>query len=111
MCKEKISGRIDKIFCSNYCKSDYHVKLRRVNSLATYHIDKILHRNRSILLEILGKSAQKKKINKKILDEKKFNFSYVTSFGLNSKNKMYHYVYDFAWIKFSSNEILIVRVS
>ena len=62
MCKKKLSGRIDKIFCSTYCKSDFHFKLRRVNKKATLDIDKILHRNRSILLEILEKNSQQKKL-------------------------------------------------
>lgn len=110
MCNKKLSGRVDKIFCSSYCKSDYHVKLRRVNKKATLQTDKILHRNRSILLEILGKHSKQKKVDRMILDDKKFNYSYITGYEINSQNKTFNYVYDFAWMAFSTKEILIRRM-
>ncbi|MBK7009823.1 MAG: hypothetical protein IPH36_14925 [Saprospiraceae bacterium] len=57
MCPTMFYGRSDKIFCSAKCKTAYHEKLNKVTNEATAKIDKILHRNRSILLEILGKKA------------------------------------------------------
>ncbi|MEZ5004165.1 MAG: hypothetical protein R2730_14130 [Chitinophagales bacterium] len=109
ICKKPILGRVDKIFCSVACKNEYHVKLRRVNKAATLKIDIILHRNRSILLEVMGKNAKQKKVTRMVLDRKKFNFNYITGFYINSKGKTYHYVYDFAWMLFSDSEVMIVR--
>ena len=34
---------------------------------------------------------------------------YITHYYKNSQGKTYNYVYDFAWMEFSDNEILIVR--
>lgn len=110
MCKAKIQGRSDKKFCSVKCRSDYHIKLRKVTEDATHEIDKILHRNRSILLEVLGKNGQTKKINRRYLDKKNFRFDYLTGYHLNSQNKMVHYIYDFTWSIFSDQEILIKRL-
>lgn len=110
ICKSKISGRADKRFCSLDCKNDYHSRLRKATLKATKPIDKILHRNRSILLEILGKRIQSKKIDRSVLDKKNFNYSYVTGYQLNSKNKMVNYVYDFSWILFSDKQILLKRL-
>ncbi|HMP28743.1 MAG TPA: hypothetical protein PKD85_04035 [Saprospiraceae bacterium] len=110
MCKEPFSGRSDKIFCSATCKASYHVSLNKVTNQATEPIDKILHRNRSTLLEILGKNALSKKVDKVLLDEKKFNYSYVTGYHINSKGKMVNVVYDFTWIIFSDQEILIKKI-
>jgi hypothetical protein len=31
-----------------------------------------------------------------ILDEKKFNYSHITGYEINSQNKTFNYVYDFA---------------
>lgn len=104
-----MKGRSDKLFCSIGCKNEYHIKLRQVTKIATENIDRILHRNRSILLEILGKNLKQKKVNRKLLDAKKFNFHYVTGYYANSKNKIYNYVYDFAWMTFSNREVLIIR--
>jgi len=109
ICKKKIIGRKDKLFCTVKCKSKYHKKLRAVTKIAVKDIDIILHRNRSILLEIMGKNKSQLKINRMILEKKKFRFKYHTHFHINNKNKMYHHVYDFAWMEFSDDEILIVR--
>lgn len=102
-------GRSDKIFCSLGCKNEYHVKLRQVTTKATLAIDTILHRNHSILLEVMGKNSTQKKIARGILDKKKFNFQYVTGYYFNSKGKIYNYIYEFAWMIFSDKEVLIVR--
>ena len=72
-------------------------------------MDKILHRNRSILLEIMGKNAVQMKVNRAILDKKNFKYDYITGFYINSKNKMYHKVYDFTWMLFGDGEVLINR--
>lgn len=109
MCRGDIKGRSDKIFCSIGCKNEYHIKLIQVTRKETLSTDVILHRNRSILLEVMGKNLKQKKVDRYLLDKKKFNFNYVTGYYLNSKNKMYNYVYDFSWMIFSDREILIIR--
>ncbi len=109
ICSKPIIGRSDKIFCSVRCKNYYHTNLRRVTNLAVKDIDKILHRNRSILLEIMGKRKTQIKVERIVLDKKKFNYKYHTHLHTNSKGKTYFYVYDFAWMEFSDDEILIVR--
>lgn len=109
ICKSPLRGRNDKIFCSASCKAYYHKKLKGVTKIATVNIDKILHRNRSILLEIMGKNSSKKKVLKSVLEKKNFKFHYLTGFYENAQNKRYHIVYDFAWMDFKTGEILIVR--
>jgi len=111
ICKKPIKGRTDKIFCSLACKNYYHTNLRRATAIAVKEIDKILHRNRSILLEIMGKNKTQKMIDKQILDKKKFNYTYHTHFYVNSKGKTYYYLYDFAWMQFSDDKIMITRKS
>lgn len=109
ICKAPIRGRSDKIFCGATCKAYYHNKLKEVTHQATINTDKILHRNRSILLEIMGKNASQKKVPKSLLEKKHFKFNYLTGFYENALNKRYHIVYDFAWMDFKTGEILIVR--
>jgi uncharacterized Zn finger protein (UPF0148 family) len=109
ICKKPIVGRHDKIFCSINCKNDYHVQLRRATAQAVKTTDKILHRNRSVLLEVMGKNARQKKVDRQVLDAKKFNWKYFTGTYINSKEKLYHIIYDFAWMEFTDGEILIVK--
>jgi hypothetical protein len=109
ICSNIISGRSDKKFCSVFCKNYYHTNLRRATAIAVRQIDIVLHRNRSILLEIMGKNKIQLKIGRIELDKKKFNFKYHTHFQVNSAGKTYFYVYDFARMEFSNDEVLIVR--
>ena len=109
ICNNDIKGRKDKIFCSVRCKNYYHTNLRRVTSVEVTTINKILHRNRSILLEIMGKRKSQIKIKRLVLEKKNFHFTYHTHFHINKQGKTYFHVYDFAWMEFSNDEILIVR--
>ena len=109
MCKSKFVGRSDKIFCSTSCKSEYHNKLKAATNNATAKIDKILHRNRSILLEVMGKNATQLTISKMLLDKKKFNYTYMTGYSINNQGKTYHHIYDFSYMLFSEPKVLIVR--
>ena len=75
LCKTNFNGRTDKIFCSTKCKSSYHRQLKAVTKTATRDIDIILHRNRSILLEVMGKHKTQIKIPLSVLEKRKFNFN------------------------------------
>ncbi len=108
-CTKPIKGRSDKIFCSTYCKNVYHKKLRYASKIAAIEINGYLKRNYAILLEILGKNKTQVKVYRNQLEKKSFHFKYHTHFHINSKNKMFHYVYDIAWMEFSDDEILIVK--
>jgi hypothetical protein len=109
LCKSTFSGRSDKIFCSATCKAQYHIKLNKVTMDAAQRIDQILHRNRSILLEVMGKNSSRKLVNRALLDSKKFHFGYVTHFYTNNKQEQVNYVYDFSWILTANQEILIKK--
>jgi len=109
ICKKEFVGRSDKIFCSIGCKNEYNVRLRKASQNAANKIDSILHRNRSILLEIIGKHKMQVKIDRIILDKKKFNFNYITAYSINKAGKFYHHIYDFSYMTFSSEQVLIVR--
>lgn len=110
VCQAEVIGRYDKIFCTVQCKSRYHVHLINITKTAAKSIDKILKRNRSILLEVMGKSTKQKKVLRTVLDGKKFNWTYYTHQHVNVKKKTFYYVYDFAWMVFSDQEVLIKKV-
>lgn len=109
ICKSPLKGRSDKTFCGATCKAYYHNKLKTLTNQATLNTDQILHRNRSILLEVLGKNRSQIKVPKSVLEHKNFKFNYLTGFYENAQNKRYHIVYDFAWMDFKTGEVLIVR--
>jgi hypothetical protein len=111
ICSKRVVGRSDKLFCSLKCKNYYHINLRKAtgSAIAVLEINTILQRNRSILLELVGKRKKKLTVSRIELQKKKFQFKYHTHQNINSKGKIYNYVYDFAWMEFSNDLILIIR--
>lgn len=109
ICKKKLYGRSDKLFCSVYCKNYYHKHLRHAAKKAAIEINGYLRRNYSILLEVLGKHKTQLKVYRNVLEKKKFRFTYHTHLHINSRNKTFHYIYDLAWMQFSDDEVLIIR--
>jgi len=109
VCEKPFTGRTEKVFCSVHCKTQYHHELRRKTSKVVLNINKILARNRSILYEIMGDKTVQKKITRLELEQKKFNFKYITHFNINNEGKTYFFCYDYAWMDFSDDEVYIVK--
>ena len=109
ICEKPLKGRTDKIFCSTYCKNQYHKHLRYASKQAAIEINGYLKRNYSVLSELLGNNKSQVKVYRNVLEKKKFRFKYHTHFHINSHNKMFHYIYNLAWMEFSDDEILIVK--
>lgn len=110
-CSSIFIGRSDKVFCSIGCKNHYNTKERKERTKSTFRIDEILHKNRSILHGIMGKSRKKMNVSKMELDKKKFNYTYMTGYSINKVGKTYHHIYEFSYMTFSNQSILIVRNS
>ncbi len=109
MCGNELKGRSDQIFCTPNCKAIYHHKLKQVTREATYLTDKILHRNRSILLELIGKNKKQIKVSTQTLTQKNFKRDYMTGIYETPQGKRYYILYDLAWSEFINGEVLIIR--
>lgn len=102
-------GRSDKRFCSLNCKNAFNLERRQSTRNAVKEVDRYLHRNREILDTLMGPSRKKMKIARTELDATGFRYNYFTGIYFNKEGKTYHNVYDFAWMEFSNQEILIVK--
>ena len=109
VCHQEFTGRSDKIFCSVKCKNIYHIRLKKNTDKAVRKINQILHRNRRILFELMSEMTVQKTIDRLVLDKRGFNFLYHTHLQINSKGKTYHYIYDYGWMSFSDDRIMIVK--
>jgi hypothetical protein len=107
-CESLFQGREDKRFCSAACKNQYFNGQRKNTNNATKEIDGYLHRNREILCTLMGES-KKETFDRLILVRAKFNFDFMTGIYWNKEYKMYRLVYDYAWMDFSDQKILVVR--
>ncbi|MFN8303564.1 MAG: hypothetical protein U0U46_13815 [Saprospiraceae bacterium] len=90
------------------CKNTHNTALRRNTRDAVVEIDGYLHRNREILAMLAGE-ASKVEIDRLVLTRTGFRYEYHTGTYLNKEGKMYRLVYDYAWMDFSDQKILIVR--
>ena len=108
LCNNEVLGRADKIFCDIKCKNAYNLALRRQTKLEVKPIDRLLHRNREILQLLLG-SLKKVMIDKIVMTRANFYWDHCTGLYHNKDGKIYHLVYDYAWMEFSSQQILVVK--
>jgi len=111
VCNGLLRGRPDKKFCSKSCSNRFHSdKGKKQKAAIVNSVNQILRKNHKILLQLFeGDKRQKKKIDKLILAQLGFDFNYITGIYFNREGKLYHYVYDFAWMEFSNQEILLIR--
>ncbi len=110
VCGEIVIGRTDKIFCSIKCKSAYHLRRKTQRQPMSYPIDTILHRNWVVLMEAYELAGRKKFFaNAAILQKAGFRPDFYTSAARNQKGKTYYYVYDFAWMRFSEKELMVIK--
>ena len=110
VCNKHLTGRRDKKYCSLACKNTYHAN-RRIEQLPVVGaVDRLLHRNREILVELWEEANNRKFIVPRTrLQRKGFKFKHYTSTYVNKSGKLYHYVYDFSWMAFTSGDILVVK--
>ena len=97
-CKEKVKGRIDKVFCTPYCKSSYHYQKTRDDENNLFKkIDDQLKLNRRLLKNY--NKAGKAVIRKDELLEVGFNPKHFTHYWKNQKNDVYLFCYEFGFLE------------
>ncbi len=102
-CGEEVKGRIDKVFCSPYCKSTYHYKKSRDDEQNLYKkIDNQLKLNRRLLKSY--NKAGKAVIRKEDLLNEGFNPKYFTHYWKNQKGDIYLFCYEFGFLEKKENE-------
>jgi len=107
-CGQEIQGRSDKRFCSLACKNAHNNDQRRQTKEVTAEVDALLHRNREVLALLMG-DTKKTTFDRLILQRAGFKFEYLTGVYFNKEGKMYRIIYDFAWMDFSDQSVLVVR--
>ncbi|MDH3651691.1 MAG: hypothetical protein OEQ53_18550 [Saprospiraceae bacterium] len=94
------------------CKSRYHQRRQRQRIAVSEPIDSILHRNWVILTELYEEIGKKKFfVSRAILNKAGFHTKYFTSYGVNSKGKVYYYLYDYGWMEFSEKELMVLKLA
>ncbi len=94
-CEKPMSGRVDKRFCGDQCRANYHNKNKRKNERIIAAVNRQTRKNRTILQRLCpeGKATVRKT---KLLDMG-FSFQYFTSIYIEGALTYYFsYEYGFA---------------
>lgn len=101
-CNEPLEGRIDKVFCNDYCKSNYHYERKKSKITPFKKIDRQLKLNRKLLAHY--NQAGKSTIRKEKLLLNGFDPKFYTHTWINSKGQTYYFCYDYGFLPLLENE-------
>lgn len=101
-CNQPFEGRADKIFCTPYCKSNFHYqKSKEKKDSAFVLIEKQIKLNRRLLLHY--NHAGKSTIRRSILHEAGFDPYYHTHQWTNPKGDTYKFCFDMGFLPIINN--------
>ena len=106
-CGEVVKGRIDKKFCSDYCRNSYNNKVNKDSKNLIRNINNRLRKNYKILSEL--NSTGKTKVSRTKLYDKGFDFQLFTSIYTTKKGSTYFYVYDEGYLALENELFLLIK--
>lgn len=104
-CGEIIYGRSDKKFCDDGCRNIHNNRLNSDTTNYVRNINNSLRKNRRIL-EKLHKNKNER-VPWQALAAIGFNFSYCTRLEATNDGKMYFYFYEYGYLIWNAECILI----
>lgn len=105
-CKEKLRGRKDQKFCSDYCRNAHNNRQNEEANKYVRRLNGILRKNRRILARL--NPSGKTKIDGITLAEEGFNFHYYTNIYTTQKGSSYYFCYDFGYCKLEGDQYMLV---
>ncbi|MCM5661999.1 hypothetical protein [Galbibacter mesophilus] len=106
-CGEKIVGRADKKFCSDYCRNAYNNKLNKDSKNLIRNINNRLRKNYRILEKL--NPNDKTKTTKTRLMDLGFDFEYITNTYTTKKGTTYYFLYDLGYLPLDNDFYMLVR--
>jgi len=92
-CGDKLTGRIDKKFCSDQCRNTYNNRLNSDSTSTVRNINNILRKNRRVLQE-LNKLSGKTMVTKETLLTNGYNLTYHTHSYTTKRGDTYIFCYE-----------------
>lgn len=106
-CGKEVIGRVDKKFCSDYCRNSYNNKINRDTKNLIRNTNNLLRKNYRILEKI--NPNQKTKTTKDALLRLGFNFNYFTSIYKTKTGKVYFFIYDQGYLELENGYYAVVK--
>ncbi|MDH5475560.1 MAG: hypothetical protein OEX22_07720 [Cyclobacteriaceae bacterium] len=107
-CGETFIGRVDKKFCSDYCRNTYNNKMNKDGTNLIRNINNRLRKNWRILEQL--NPNEKCKVSKKKLEDAGFDFNHFTSIYTTQKTKdVYYFCYDQGYLAIEGDYYVLVK--
>ncbi len=112
ICGNTIVGRSDKKFCSSKCKNKYHRPSKNLKGDQIKMVNTFLYQNFQIMESIFtDEKKDKLMVPRILLDKMGFHYPYSTGCYVNNQKKIYRYIYNYAWMEFSDQRVMLIRSS
>lgn len=105
-CGQKLSGRKDQKYCSDYCRNSYNNRLNENTTNYVRRINNILRKNRRILLAM--NPTGKRTVDAITLAEEGFNFHYFTNTYTTQKGNTYFFCYEQGYMRTEADQYMLV---
>ncbi len=105
-CGISIEGRIDKKYCSDYCRSSYHNDRNNPKNKYMRKVNYILRKNRRILAKLNPEG--KNRVHKEKLKKAGFDFNYTTNVYRTRKGYTYFFCYEQGYLPLTNNFVALV---
>ncbi|REH56082.1 hypothetical protein C7448_101111 [Tenacibaculum gallaicum] len=106
-CGEKVIGRVDKKFCSDYCRNAHNNKVNKESKNLIRNTNNRLRKNYKILSEL--NTSGKTKVTRRKLFDRGFDFKFITSLYITKTGNTYFYVYDQGYLVLENELYLLVK--
>jgi len=106
-CGDRLVGRSDKKFCSDYCRNTFNNRKYRDRREAMRSTNRILKQNYQILLSYYQSGKTVTRTDE--LEQNGFNFNYFTRFQNDSGEKK-AYCYDIAYSVINQEKVYLERI-
>jgi hypothetical protein len=108
-CGSIISGRTDKKFCDDACRTSYNNRRRQEESAGVRRTDAILRRNRKIL-QFYAESRAEARLCREHLLASGFRPDFVTRIAADPAGGLIRYYYEFGLKRLSGQEVEVFRL-
>ena len=106
-CGGKIIGRVDKVFCTDYCRNAFNNKVNKDNKNLIRNTNNRLRKNYKTLCD-LNESGKTKVTRVKLLNNN-FDFNFFTSIYTTKTGNTYFYVYDQGYLPLENDYYLLIK--
>ena len=107
-CNKLLNGRVDKKFCSDYCRNAYNYQQQSGTMNYARNIIYALRKNRRILASLLGDAAMVKTTRERLL-LRGFQFKYHTHLNPTKKGGHYIFCFEMGYLALQHDWYLIVK--